>query len=123
MLEKAQRLKNSSEFKTVYNLKRSVANSLLILYVGKKKDNSLIKPRVGFVVAKKIHKRATKRNRVKRLIRESYRNFLRSHPSKDITWQRLIFLARSPMLDAKYEDVLHAVEDCLRKVEKFSNYE
>lgn len=125
MLEKAQRLKNSSEFKTVYSLKRSVSNSLLILYVFKKREESfsLLKTRVGFVVAKKIHKRSTKRNRIKRLIRENYRNFLKSYPSDSIKWQRMIFIARNPMLNASYNDVTVALEDCLKKAEKFSNYE
>lgn len=125
MLEEAQRLKTSSEYKTVYSLKRSVSNSLLILYVSKKKESALnsLKTKVGFVVSKKIHKRATKRNRIKRLIRENYRNFLNSQPSNSMKWQRMIFIARNQMLNASYSDVTSALQDCLKKVEKFSNYE
>lgn len=85
---------------------------------------NLLKTRVGFVVAKKIHKRSTKRNRIKRLIRENYRNFLKSCPSSNnIKWQRMIFIARNPMLNANYDDVKAALEDCLKKAEKFSTHE
>lgn len=120
MLEKAQRLRINREFKTVYNLKRSVANSLLILYAGKKKETPESKTKAGFVVSKKIHKRATKRNRIKRLIREAYRNFLKENPSRDIIWSRLIFLARQPMLNTSYNETRLALEDCLKRIEKFS---
>ena len=74
MLPANERLKTSREFTTIYNLKRSVANPLLILYVGKEKTDASVPTKVGFVVGKKVHKRAVKRNRAKRLMREAYRN-------------------------------------------------
>jgi len=53
VLPKNERLKTSREFSTTYNLKRSVANPLLILYTGRKKESPDIPTKVGFVVGKK----------------------------------------------------------------------
>ena len=75
MLAKQFRLKKSSAFQATYRVKNSYERSGIILFVGKikneKQKDSLTK--VGFVVSKKAHKRAVKRNRVKRQLREAYR--------------------------------------------------
>ena len=117
MLPKSERLKKSSEFSAVYNQKRSVANSLLILYTGRKKTSADIATKVGFVVAKKISKKATRRNRIKRLMREAYRN-IRKNENINPEWQRLIFIARAGMLEINYKQVYDAIVDCLKKAQK-----
>ena len=73
MLKKRYRLKNKKAFDATYNLKQVVSNSLLILYVGKKKTKDDVDTKFGFIASKKYHKRAVKRNLLKRRIRESYR--------------------------------------------------
>jgi len=121
VLPKSERLKTSREFSTTYNLKRSVANPLLILYVGRKKESSDISTKVGFVVGKKIHKRAVKRNKAKRLMREAYRNIRLSDEFLLKDYEYLIFLARLPILEADYNQVHEAVLDCFKKAcKKFS---
>jgi len=47
-------------------------------------DNKDNKARFGFVVAKKIDKKAVVRNRTKRVLRESAKEFLRELVGKDI---------------------------------------
>ena len=78
MLNKRYRLKKHSAFSATYRAKNSVADEFMILYLGKEKTNDEIPTRAGFVVSKKIHKRSVKRNRIKRLMRESYRLALKN---------------------------------------------
>jgi len=118
VLPSNERLKTSKEFSTIYNLKRSVANPLLILYVGRKKTDPSIPTKVGFVVGKKVHKRANKRNRAKRLMREAYRNIRKTDEFLLKDYEYLIFLARIPILEADYNQVYDAVKDCFRKASK-----
>lgn len=115
MLPRDERLKTSREFSTIYNLRRSVANPLLILYVGRKKIDPAIQTKVGFVVGKKVHKRANKRNRAKRLMREAYRNIRKTDEFLLKDYEYLIFLARIPILEADYNQVYEAVLDCFKK--------
>lgn len=123
MLPKNERLKSSREFVTVYNLKRSVANSLLILYVGRKKADDAVLTKAGFVVGKKVHKRSVKRNRAKRLMREAYRNIRKTDEFILKDYEYLIFLARPQILEADYNQVLEALSDCFTKASnKLKNY-
>ncbi|MFH0703214.1 MAG: ribonuclease P protein component [bacterium] len=117
MLPQAERLKKNSEFSVVYNIRKSVANSLLILYVDKKKESLEIPTKVGFVVGKKINKKAVKRNRIKRLLREAYKN-IRKTSKISIQWESLIFIARPKILEVNYKEVYDAVIDCLKKASK-----
>lgn len=72
MLNKQFRLKRKSAFSATYKVKHSYYLNGITLFVGvlKKQETPT---KVGFVVSKKTHKLAVKRNRIKRLMRESYR--------------------------------------------------
>ncbi len=73
MLQKNYRLKKNNAFKATYNAKNSVSDGLFIIFAGKQKKKPDSFTKIGFVVSKKNHKRAVKRNRLKRLMRESIR--------------------------------------------------
>lgn len=73
MLKKQFRLKSKKAFNAIYRLKNSTHKGGVSLFAGIKKTDINQPTRVGFVVSKKTHKRAVRRNRLRRLMRESYR--------------------------------------------------
>lgn len=118
MLPRAERITKNREFTYVYHRKKSVANSLLILYVSNPRRNMEIPTRVGFVVGKTVSKRAVKRNRAKRLMREAYRQLRKTEGAPMVDSQHLIFIAREAIIEADYKQVQSALNDCVRRAAK-----
>lgn len=79
--ERKKRLLKPFEFKRVFDNTelRSGTSKILVLASA----NQLDTPRIGFVFAKKNMKRAVDRNRVKRIIRESFRQHQSKMPALD----------------------------------------
>ena len=76
MLSRNERIKYNGLFKQAYQKGKSVFSSQLKLtYTETRKQNAEELPLTGFVVGKKFSKKAVKRNKVKRRIREAYRLF------------------------------------------------
>ncbi len=71
VLPKKNKLLNKKEFSWVFNKATYKASSRHCLILAR--ESQVGRPRVGLVIAKKHIKRAVQRNRVKRLIRESFR--------------------------------------------------
>ncbi len=100
-------LRKTDEFKKVYQQGQSVANRLLVLYNLKRADKDL---RVGYSVSKKIGK-AVVRNRVKRLLKETYRH-------NKIKFKRgfdLVLIARNPIKDKSYHQIEQSLVNLFRK--------
>lgn len=117
MLKKRYRLKNSYAFKATFRLKNSVIDGNLILYAGKTKPDESIPTKIGFVVSKKIHKRAVKRNRIKRLMRESCRLLLKEDKIKHAEkFLSLIFIAREKSVNADFDSINRSVIQLINKV-------
>jgi ribonuclease P protein component len=101
------RLKKNAEFRVVYRKGKSFSNNLLVLYIYKnKKDFN----RLGIVVSKKVGKSVI-RNRIKRLIKESFR--LNCCDLK--TGYDLIFIARNASNDKKFKYINNSVINLLKK--------
>lgn len=82
--DKAQRLITKADYKFVFDeAKKTVSSDFIVLY----RSNSLNHARLGLAISKKAIAKAHDRNRIKRLIRESFRKT--TLPCVDI-----IFLAR-----------------------------
>ena len=110
MLKQVNRLKRKSAYIATYNNKNVVSDSLIILYAGKLKTDKNCPTRVGFVVSKKVHKRATKRNRIKRLIRENLRLMLKENELTDLNnYQSLIFMAKEDILEKTFEEIRNTI--------------
>lgn len=117
MLQKQYRLKNKYAFKATYRLRNIVANENLILYVGKPKQNESMPTKVGFVVSNKIHKRAVKRNRIRRLVRESYRLLLKENKIPYAQkYVSLIFMVKQNSLNADFKNINRSVVQLIDKL-------
>lgn len=78
---KSQRLLNSSQFSPVFDQPCFKIHHPNILILAKKNDLGVA--RLGIIVAKKNVKLAVKRNRIKRLTRETFRNKQHKLPAID----------------------------------------
>lgn len=106
MLKKQFRLKKDSAFNATYRIRHSYCINGIVLWVGKKKDRPDIPTKAGFVVSKKTHKRAVKRNRLKRLMRESYRLLLKENKiSKSQEYISLIFVGFEKALSKDFKEI------------------
>lgn len=117
MLSKELRLKKSSSFKATYLNRKVVSDEFFILYGGRQKNIETIPTKIGFVVSKKIHKRAVKRNKIKRRLRESVRILLKDNEFKNWDkFQSLIFSAKQEALNADFSAVKNSVTKLMDKL-------
>jgi ribonuclease P protein component len=97
-LEKKSLLRKNKNFQKVYKAGKSYANKELVIYVVPNKNEER---RVGFAAGKRLGN-AVKRNRVKRLLRETYR--LNQH--RLCNGVDLIIVGRQSLLDKKLPAVI-----------------
>lgn len=103
MLPKEYRLKKKSAFNATYKSGVVFHKGGITVFCGKKKSADF-PTRVGFVVSKKIHKRAVKRNRIRRLMRESLRLYIKEN-SFSPKYMSLVFTASTRLLGQNFKDV------------------
>jgi ribonuclease P protein component len=102
-LKRAVRLRKSGDFQRVRQQGRSITSRLLILAWS---PNDVAQLRIGFVVSKRISKRAVERNYLKRLLGEAARVFLPGLPSST----DIVFSARNAASAAD----MHVLESDIR---------
>lgn len=108
MLKKEFRLRKQKDFENVFNKGFYFSGNFLLLKTVK---NGLPISRFGFIVSKKISKKAVERNRVKRLLRESIRL-----TRKDIkVGFDLVFISKAGIVGKKFKEMNLIVEELLKK--------
>lgn len=107
---RAFRLLTAKQYSHVFANARRFGNQSFTLLV---RLNDQHHPRLGLAIAKKSAKRAVDRNRIKRLLRESFRNRQQQLPSIDI-----IAMCRPSAVQLTNEQILQQVEQQWRYIEK-----
>ncbi len=111
----SSRLTRPNDFKQVFQNNVRVSDECFTLLIGKKQ---LHRPRLGFAIAKKQLKRAVDRNRIKRLIRESFRRHQKKLPNHDI-----VAMVRFNILQLSHQQIFNRLDkhwrNVIRKCEKF----
>lgn len=104
-------LKKNYEFVRIYKKGKFFAGRFIVIYVMKNRFGT---NRLGITVNKKVGK-SVKRNRMKRLIRESYRFFEDFiPPSLDI-----VFVARSVETEYGFAEINKEMKFLLKKLQAF----
>ena len=86
---KSARILTSREFQLVFDAVSGRASTKEVLLLAA--QNELGTPRLGLIISKKVDKRAVERNRIKRILREQFRQSQAKLPGVDI-----IALVRPP---------------------------
>jgi ribonuclease P protein component len=110
MLPKENRLKKEREFEAVFKDGRTFKGNCVFL---KYLINGTDKTKVGFVVSKKISKLATKRNKIKRRMRE----IVRLEKGKIKEGLSIIFIALPAINNAGYEEMEKDIGNLLNREE------
>ncbi|WP_058486398.1 ribonuclease P protein component [Defluviitalea phaphyphila] len=106
-------LKKNYQFRNVYNKGNSIANRFLVMY---KLKNGKDKNRLGISVSKKVGNSVV-RNRITRLIRESYR--LKEEEIKK-GWD-IVIIARVASKNSDYNEISKSIYNLLKKSEMLYN--
>lgn len=112
-MQRRYRLSRSRDFDAVYRHGRSVSTRFLVLYRFDREGESDSEARLGIAVPKKIGGAVT-RNRIKRRLREAWRELLPEVPSG----ADYVLLVRAPLAEAEGRDagwVRERIEEILGK--------
>ena len=117
MLKKRYRLKSKKAFDATYRNHKVVSNSMLTIYLGKEKKDIETPTKIGFVTSKKYHKRAVKRNRIRRLLREVCRLGIKSNTLENLNkYMSFIVIPKISTIGAKYKDIENSFYSLLKKI-------
>ncbi len=93
------RLTKSALFSETFGQNKKWVGRNMVLWLRRGEGANL---RLGVITSKKVHLRANKRNRARRLLREAYRN-LRPYFSGDFD---VLLVGRRAILSAEWKDIL-----------------
>jgi len=105
---KIEKIKKNREFRFVYRKGNSINDENLVIYIFKRSDGH---DKLGISVSKRVGKSVT-RNRVRRLIYESYRSILKENVILKNGYS-LIFIARSKSSDCTFAEIKRSVANLL----------
>ncbi len=98
MLSFENRLKKEKDFDRVFKEGKGVVSDEVVIKFIK---NDLNNNRFGFIVSKKVSKKAVRRNRIKRVLREQVRSIIQD---MSVGWD-VIIIARPKISENKSSDI------------------
>lgn len=111
-MRQAERLTKGSDFKRVYGTGRSVADRLLVLYLLPQSGEL----KLGISVSKKVSRGSVGRNRLKRLVKESFREIR----PQILQGYHMIIIVRVAAKDAKYGQILLSLSRLIKRAGLFA---
>ncbi len=114
MLPREERLCRRNDFSHLQKAGRSLRSRLLRLIVAPAPDERRL---VGFTVSKRISKKATERNRIKRRLRSAYRVF---YPQVN-RGVFLLFVAQDAILNASFDEIQIQIKRLLGEAGVYSS--
>lgn len=114
MLSKLNRIKKKKDFDVIFKKGASLKSDLLILKVLK---NNFEQSRFGFVVSKKVSKKATVRNKLKRRLSEAVKTELKN--IKD--GLDLVFISLPGIEKKEFPDIKKSVNNILARAKILKN--
>ncbi len=110
MLPFKYRIKKKKEFDDVFRSGKRIENHFYLIKI---KKNGLAFSRFAFVVPLRLSKKATKRNKIKRRLREAVRSvFYQIEKGFDI-----IFISKERVKESEYREIKEGIIDVLKKAE------
>jgi len=109
-LTRARRLRHAGEFRRVFEKPIKVSSASFTI-LARSSDNP--EPRLGLAIAKRQIRKASARNRIKRLIRESFRYHRNILPGLD-----LVVMARSSAQEKGNAAIFLEMEELWHKLSK-----
>ncbi len=106
-MRKEQRIKKNTDFQLVFNHGKSTANRQFVIYILKKNNQANF--RIGLSVSKKIGNAVT-RNRIKRLIREAFKEIKAELPTN----YDFVIIARKPTANMDFHQVKSSIIHILK---------
>ena len=105
---KLERLRKKNDFQNAFRNGKKFFSPLAVGFICPNACESL---RLGVLVGKKIAKRATQRNRIRRVVREAFRTLIKENPPQQ--GLDVVILPKSAAADAFFEELKAAVKKFL----------
>jgi ribonuclease P protein component len=116
VLPKENRLSLKTEFARIRKNGRIFQGKLFsLLVVDQKLTTNDQRPKFAFIISKKIHRRATRRNRARRLLTEAVRVFL----AKVKPGVEGVFLGKKMIIGKDFSEIKSEVEEIFKKAGLF----
>ncbi|MFV0505024.1 MAG: ribonuclease P protein component [Lachnospirales bacterium] len=106
-------LSGKRDFNNVYKRGKSVGDKYVVVFY---KKNNLPYNRIAFLASKKVGN-AIKRNRARRLMKESVREI----GNFNFSGYDVIFIARNTIISCRCQDVRKSIESAIKRTAMFKN--